>query len=77
MILARINQGVYGLVNSMDEYSDLHDQLTNFQSGDSTSRRNRGALSCRNHVFKPKVTPSQQVAARPAGNAGKDTTGLR
>jgi hypothetical protein len=76
MILARINQGMYDLVNSMDEYSELHGQLNNFQSADSTSRRNGGAMSCRSHVFKPTVTSSKQVAAHPAGNAGKDTIRL-
>jgi len=76
MILARINQGVYGLVNSMDEYSVLRGQLNNFQSADSTSRRNGGAMSCRSHVFKPKVMFSKQVAPHPAGNASKDTTRL-
>ena len=67
---------MYGLVNSVDEYSDLHGQINNFQSADSTSRQNGGALSCCSHVFKPKETSSKQVAAHPAGNAGTDTTQL-
>jgi hypothetical protein len=29
MILARINQGVYGLVNSMDAYADFHSRFNN------------------------------------------------
>jgi len=35
-------------------------------TADSTTQRNRGVMSCRSHVFKPKVTSSKQVAAHPA-----------
>jgi hypothetical protein len=36
---------VYGLVSGVDEYSNLHGQLNNFQSADSTSRQNHVAVT--------------------------------
>jgi hypothetical protein len=72
MIFARINHGVCGLVNRVDEYSNLHEQLNNYQSADSTKRRNHVAVTC----LSLKGRSSKQVAEHPAGNAGTDTTRL-
>jgi hypothetical protein len=77
MILASIYEGVSDLVNSVDEYSDIHVQFNDFQSAD-TSRQNGGVLSCRSHMFNliRRGTCSKQVADQPAGNTGTDTPRL-